>query len=202
MTKKCPKCNEEKLKSEFYTNRASYDGLGSYCKKCQNEAFKQRYRKNPKKYIEAQKLRMEDSTRAKAYKQWKDSYNKVYNKEWKAANRGKIREYERLQRTNNLNYKLAQNLRTRLRSALKGNYKKGSAIANLGCSVDELKQKLELKFQPGMTWKNYGEWHIDHIKPLASFDLTDEEQFKQACHYSNLQPLWGIDNLSKSDKLC
>jgi len=65
--------------------------------------------------------------------------------------------------------------------------------------VPELMAYLEALFTPGMTWDNRGlyGWHIDHIKPLASFDLTDREQFLQACHYTNLQPLWWQDNLKK-----
>jgi hypothetical protein len=60
-----------------------------------------------------------------------------------------------------------------------------------------LRARLEVKFQQGMSWDNYGQWHIDHIKPLAKFDLTDRTQFLAACHYTNLQPLWAEDNLSK-----
>ena len=69
--------------------------------------------------------------------------------------------------------------------------------------VAELRDYLESKFQPGMTWDNWttNGWHIDHIKPLASFDLTDREQFLRACHYTNLQPLWAIDNLKKGSKV-
>ncbi len=81
--------------------------------------------------------------------------------------------------------------------AIKTNAKIGSAVRDLGCSVSELMAHLEIKFQPGMTWENWGSWHIDHIKPLASFDLTNREQFLIACHYTNLQPLWASDNLAK-----
>jgi hypothetical protein len=70
----------------------------------------------------------------------------------------------------------------------------------LDCNFGELKMYLESKFLPGMTWDNYGEWHIDHIKPCAIFDLTDLEQRKQCFHYSNLQPLWAIDNIKKGAK--
>jgi hypothetical protein len=59
---------------------------------------------------------------------------------------------------------------------------------------------LERQFLPGMTWDNYGEWHVDHIRPVASFKLIDEEQNRAACHYTNLQPLWGADNRKKSAK--
>ena len=72
-------------------------------------------------------------------------------------------------------------------------------MSDLGCTIPELKQYLESKFQEGMTWENWGVhgWHIDHIIPLSSFDLTCREQFLKVCHYTNLQPLWAKDNLSK-----
>jgi hypothetical protein len=71
----------------------------------------------------------------------------------------------------------------------------------IGCSVEFLKQYLESKFKPGMSWDNYGYrgWHIDHIRPLSSFDLTNLDQQKIAFHYTNLQPLWAEENLAKSD---
>lgn len=79
----------------------------------------------------------------------------------------------------------------------------GSAVRDLGCTIPELKRYLEAKFRFGMTWENWSRagWHIDHIKPLASFDLTDRCQLLQACHYTNLQPLWASENLSKGDRV-
>ena len=73
----------------------------------------------------------------------------------------------------------------------------------MGCTISELKSYLESKFQPEMTWDNWAldGWHIDHIKPLVSFDLTDRNQLLESCHYTNLQPLWATDNLIKSDKI-
>lgn len=97
-------------------------------------------------------------------------------------------------------YKLAHNIRSRLRKALKGKSREKGIFTILGCSLDQLKIHLEYKFQPGMTWENYGEWHIDHIRPLSSFDLTDPSQLKLAGHFSNLQPLWAHENISKGDK--
>jgi hypothetical protein len=69
----------------------------------------------------------------------------------------------------------------------------------LGCTDEFLQKYLISKFSDGMTVENYGEWHIDHIKPCSSFDLTDPEQQKLCFHYTNLQPLWAEENLIKSD---
>lgn len=99
-----------------------------------------------------------------------------------------------------LNFRLRVILRNRLLQSIKVNQKTGSAVRDLGCSIDQFKSYLESKFQPGMNWDNLGEWQIDHIEPLSKFDLTDLNQFRKACHYSNLQPLWKQDNLKKSDK--
>jgi hypothetical protein len=101
--------------------------------------------------------------------------------------------------------RLARRLRCRIRDAFRRLHlgeKPGSSVRDLGCSIEFLKSYLESKFQPDMTWENWGlhGWHIDHIRPLSSFDLTDRAQFIQACHYTNLQPLWAEDNLSKGSK--
>ena len=87
--------------------------------------------------------------------------------------------------------------------------KVGSAVRDLGCTVEELIKKLEEKFHPNpetgeaMSWENHGlrGWHVDHVKPLASFDLSVRDQFLEAVHFTNLQPLWWKENLSKNDKL-
>ena len=75
-------------------------------------------------------------------------------------------------------------------------------ISNLiGCTGKELVAHLESQFEPGMSWDNRSEWHIDHIIPLSSFNLLDPIQFSKASHYSNLRPLWAKDNKAKSDLL-
>ena len=98
--------------------------------------------------------------------------------------------------------RLSMILRSRIAKAINRDPKSGSAVRDLGCTINELKAHLEAQFVQGMTWDNwaYDGWHIDHIKPLASFDLADREQFLQACHYTNLQPLWAEENLSKNAK--
>jgi hypothetical protein len=109
-----------------------------------------------------------------------------------------------------LNFRLSLVLRARLCSAVRSSQRKavlrkrkaGSAVRDLGCSVKELAAYLESKFLPGMTWSNWGTaWHIDHIRPLASFDLTVREDVLKACHYTNLQPLWAEENFRKNAKV-
>jgi len=157
-------------------------------------------------------------------KAWKDKNKEHVNKkslEWKSKNPHKVSKLKKIwydknkdkikkkyadihikKYNNDKNYKLKHVLRSRLNKAINNNYKTGSAVSDLGCTIEELRKHLEDQFQEGMTWDNYGlkGWHIDHIKPLASFNLEDEEELLKACHYSNLQPLWAKDNLSKGAK--
>lgn len=78
--------------------------------------------------------------------------------------------------------------------------KEGTVGELLGCPVVWLEAWLESLFKPGMSWENYGPvWHIDHIKPCAAFNLTDPEQQRICFHWTNLQPLFALDNLRKSD---
>lgn len=108
---------------------------------------------------------------------------------------------------NNPQYRLTRRLRDRLKHALKNDAKLGSAVGDLGCSVKDLKYYIEAKFYmrdngEEMTWGNWSAkgWHLDHIAPLSSFDLSDREQLLKACHYTNLQPLWAEDNYAKGVK--
>ncbi|MCI0559257.1 MAG: helix-turn-helix domain-containing protein [Nitrososphaera sp.] len=111
--------------------------------------------------------------------------------------RAKARTAQQKWDQNDIQFRLRENLRRRLHQAIRNQHKSGSTVKDLGCSISVMKQHLEDQFQPGMTWANYGQWHIDHIQPLASFNLEDRQQFLQANHYTNLQPLWAEDNWSK-----
>ena len=93
-------------------------------------------------------------------------------------------------------------LRTRLHKSLKGKVTNTQVIELVGCTIQELWNHLESLFTEGMTRYNHGRkgWHIDHIKPCSMFDLNDIEQQKECFHYTNLQPLWAKDNLSKGKK--
>jgi superfamily II helicase len=173
----CTKCGIEKFLSEFWNHKSGKFGKQCVCKECQRPSLREISRKN---YLE----------------------NKEYFEKYRQENREKINKYQRKRRKGNPNAKLSHNLRTRLNEVLRKRKKVGSAIKDLGCTVEELRRHLESQFQPGMSWDNHGihGWHIDHIKPLASFDLTKRDQFLEAVHYTNLQPLWATDNWSKSNK--
>lgn len=97
---------------------------------------------------------------------------------------------------------VARRCRDRLRFVLKAHsvLKENHSQDLCGCTWQDLVEHIEHQFKDGMTWSNYGDWHIDHIKPCASFDLTDEIQLQQCFHFSNLQPLWASENCSKGAK--
>jgi hypothetical protein len=89
-------------------------------------------------------------------------------------------------------------LRKRIWDAVRGRAGKSARTMELvGCSAPELIAHLEKQFSPGMSWENYGKWHVDHKKPCSAFDLTDPEQQRLCFNYTNLQPLWALDNIRK-----
>ena len=133
---------------------------------------------------------------------------KEYGKKYRfGKNRDKYlenkRKNSRQRYHNNIQNKLGELLRVRLYTALKvqGIKKNNSTMELIGCSKEELIQHLESQFKDGMCWQNWSlnGWHIDHIRPVSSFDLSDPAQVKECFHFSNLQPLWAIENLKKSD---
>jgi len=125
--------------------------------------------------------------------------NPSYHKEWRAANQKANSAYARKFYSNPGN-RAARNARYRLKRLLDG---RSVESIDVGCSRQELVRHIERQFQRGMTWDNYGfdGWHIDHIRPLASYDLTDPEQVRLASHFTNLMPLWAKDNFAKGSKL-
>lgn len=186
-TKICSKCKVEKLLYDFSKDKNRSDGYYVYCKECCNRTYQSKSSEIKEK-----------------------SRNYYYDN--KEKNQTKILERNRLWRKNNPSYttdrkktdpafKLIKNLRRRLNRFINFTYitKRSTTITLVGCSPKELKLFLENKFTDNMSWENYGEWHIDHIIPL-SLAKTEEDLYKLS-HYTNLQPLWAKDNLSKSNKL-
>jgi len=131
--------------------------------------------------------------------------HREYRQENREKTRERNREYQRQKWQSDFAYWLKKTVGRRMRDALscQSARKKGRTAALIGCSVPDLALHLESMFLPGMSWENYGYhgWHIDHIIPLAKFDLSDPTQQSAAFHYTNLQPLWAKDNLCKSDKV-
>jgi hypothetical protein len=127
----------------------------------------------------------------------KDRVRVYYNNN---KERYRVRQKERS--TSQPQYRIAHNLRTRIGAVLAGRSKGGSLNCLIGCNMDFLKGWFELYFTDGMSWDNYGRggWHIDHIKPCICFDLTKTEEQKKCFHYTNLQPMWETENISKNSK--
>lgn len=176
MNKVCKKCNNAKELSDFYQSDKYQGGYIHTCKSC---------------------FRKRNST----YKLQNKEKIKIGNNSWKSMNRNYVNSKQiEWRKTYSLseNQVLANLLRNRLNKAIRSN-RPGSAVRDLGRSIEEFKNYLESKFTPEMSWSNRGlkGWHIDHIIPLSAFDLTNPEELKKACHYTNLQPLWWNDNLSK-----
>ena len=163
-------------------------------------AKKEYYNQKSKEYYEAHKEELRAKKRK--YHEENKEKEKEYREKTKEQRKEYIREYMRDKANNNISFKVVKNLRVRLNAVIKNGNKSKSTLDLIGCSVEDLMKHLESKFQEGMSWDNYGRkgWHIDHIRPCASFDLLNEEEQKICFNYSNLQPLWAIDNLRKSDK--
>jgi hypothetical protein len=194
--KKCTQCKETKTINNFRINTNYADGFTTECIQCKSVKRKKYYQKNKNKeklyqktYFERNKEKCLEINRN--YR--KNNPEKVKN--WKKSYRKKIQKNPFLKINHNMGCSLRQSLLSK---------KNGRHWEQLvGYTVEDLIYHLESKFQKGMTWENYGKWHVDHIKPQSSFSFSDEteEQFKKCWSLSNLQPLWAIDNLKKFNKL-
>lgn len=156
-------------------------------------------------WVKANPLKQKDIMR-KWYVKNKEKVDQK-SKEWADANPEKMREYSRknaAKKREDPKHRLECSIRSGVMKGLKRGAKAGRKTFNiLGYTPQELKEHLERLFLPGMTWENYGEWHIDHIIPLAAhnYETPDDIDFKKAWALSNLQPLWATDNMKKRDKL-
>lgn len=142
------------------------------------------------------------------HKRWRDANSehvRSYYSDYRAKNREHILSQKRKYRKerNDPNRLISNALRKRILDAIAGNAKAAPTRDLLGCSIDEFKSYMESLFTEGMSWGNRGKngWHIDHIIPCSAFDLSDPEQQRKCFHYTNLQPLWARENLSKNNFL-
>lgn len=174
----CSKCKEEKNICDFNTrkNRKGVVTLRGYCKNCHSKISYKFNVLNPEKH-------------------------KEYRIKWYTKNSKKLIQKNKERRNSDLLYSLKINVRTRLKLALKHNFKKGKTVELLGISILQFKEYLESKFTHGMSWDTYGPtgWHIDHIVPL--FSAKNQDDFIKLCHYTNLQPLWSSENFKKGKNI-
>jgi len=188
--------NKKYQQSEKGRKRNQSDQRISYMKEYGIKNKKKKYLYDKKNKQRANYLRREryktpegkiktDATNKKHVKKYRKRYTEQYLQK----------------RKTNPEFKVLTILRSRIVDVLSGHSKTDSTIKILGCTINHFWDHLQSKFKPGMTKHNHGAWHIDHIIPCASFDLSDPEQQKICFHYTNLQPLWALDNLKKGKKL-
>lgn len=203
--KQCTKCKDNKELSEFPRSKRYKSGYNSQCKLCVNahnktyrdenielinQSRREHYQKN------APKMREEKKKYYASHKSYKAKYDIVYRK----ANSLAIKEYKRaweLLHKDDPIFKIKRNLRRRVHHALEGNCKSDKTFELIGCSPQFFKDYISDLFQKDMSWDNYGEWHIDHIKPCFTFNLSNPEEQRKCFHYSNQRPLWKLDNLRR-----
>jgi hypothetical protein len=215
MEKLCNKCGLTKTaEKDFYSNKSKKTGFSDWCKECDkaravisHNKHKDKRNEKSRKYHAAHSEQVKASSR-----KWKSKnlercreYNAEY---WKTYNKTeKSRKYKRTWAKNkadtDLNFKLIKTCRSRTYKAMKGLRSAASVTNSFGC--DNLAAYIRTTYLPGMTDDNYGnkegQWSVDHIVPISSFDLKDPEQFAKANHHTNLRALWHIDNLIKGAKI-
>ena len=201
--KVCGKCSNLKPREKFSFIKAKgiYEAT---CRDCRNLARKE-YRKTQHYKTKEKEYRIKNKDKyfdlRKSWREKNPDKNKKTNNKW-----------QNFKRVNDPNFKIRSNFSRRVNNALSAYVKNGKFLQKkrteqlLGCTVNKYKEYLESKFYPNstsgkpMTWDNYGlhGWHIDHIKPCASFDLTNEKEQLECFNYKNTQPMWAEENLSKS----
>ena len=206
----CSKCKVQKDKSDFYKSKSSNDGLYNVCKICDKQRCLEYYKsnseciiKNKKKYTEENlesikeyqtQYRIENKDKLKLNRE----LNKVYFKNWWSENKEKSSLYGKRYRVKYPHVKACRNV---LRSCINrmGLTKEPSTFELLKYTPENFKNHIESLFIDGMSWENYGKWHIDHIIPISKFDKNTP--LSTINSLDNLQPLWALDNLSKSNKI-
>jgi hypothetical protein len=162
----------------------------AYCRSCKNEIDNKSYHKNNskrKKYIKEYKEKNPEYTKKQKQK----------SKQWLAKHPDYMNNWMKNKYKTDPNHKIKVVLQASLSTHLHS--KKENTIWYLGCTIEEFKKHLESQFIEGMNWENHGQfgWHIDHIKPINTFDLTDDKQLIECWHYTNLRPLWWEENLGR-----
>lgn len=193
--KRCAPCKKSHLKEYHKRYGAEYRKNN---KEKENQRSREYYKQNKKSCLEYHK-----TWRLKNYIK-KERKKKIFTDEEIKERKEKKKEYARIYYRNyykkNISQKIALRFKQRLWRLLKGKKVKFKIEELIGCTKEYLVKYLENKFEKGMTWNNHGEWHIDHIKSCISFNLEDDNELKKCFNYTNLRPLWAIDNLKRAKK--
>jgi len=196
--RQCKKCGNVKLLDQYRIQKSNRDGYSLVCRTCNNKASK-KLENEKKKYasIVFQQERLNGLNRKQFSS--KDAYTEYKNDIRKKAVEEFTKKRERKDVKKTMQWRRATSLRTQLRSLIRNLNPSKRIIDIVGCDHMSLKQHIESKFKQNMNWDNYGKhgWHIDHILPCRSFDLTLESEIRKCFHFSNLQPLWASENWSK-----
>lgn len=201
----CKECKVLKPSDEFYKCKTVKSGLEPKCKKCRcasrdKEKIKElgkKYRENNKEKVKETNRNYRENNKEKIREYGREYSIKYYHDNKKQINSKALSRYH-----TDIKHKIKHNLRGRINSAVKKTKKSNTTMNLIGCTIDELKNHLEAKFDDKMTWDNYGSyWEIDHILPCASFNLLDPEEQKLCFHYTNLQPLEAGENRRKNAKI-
>ena len=199
--------NKEKIKA--YSNAHYEKNIEKITKqhKKYREENKDKIIEIGKKYRENNKEKCKEYCRKYENKESTKKYRKEYRRrpEVREASRKKEKEYDRKRRSNPL-FRFNMNISRAIRLVLRKNNlsKNGRHWEHLvGYTCQDLRKHLEKLFKPGMSWDNYGKWHLDHVIPLSFFKFNSEEdvEFKMCWRLENLQPLWAEENMSKGDRI-
>jgi len=216
--KTCTRCGTEKIIDDFERTKNGKDGHYNVCRQCRYKvllvwkennrdvvrSYGRKWAANNKKdlSLETKEERERRLEKHRAYNAvYRDSHRKELNERKKTQDfKDKNNEYVRAKTKTDSLFRFKE----RIRGSVKGAFDRTFLVKGkrtfqiLGAEIDVARKHIENLFSEGMTWDNMGEWHIDHKIPLAA--ANNEDEVIKLCHYTNLQPLWAKDNLSKGDK--
>jgi hypothetical protein len=219
--KSCCNCKKVLSLTDFSKSKSRKDGLNPECRLCvsarnnrkraERTKSHQKWRLANKEHVNSaqHEYRKKDEVKSKralyqsAYSKLNAEAINAQKRAWRLTvlddQRLKRSVYVKTRESSDVMFKITRRLRSRFGKLLTGKVKNSSAVHDLGCSVEALRDHLEALFDHGMTWANYGQWHLDHVVPLAS--ASTDIELKALCAFTNLQPLWANENLKKGAKV-
>jgi len=224
--KKCSKCEVEKESIDFYKKKTMKDGLRSECKECSklyqeenrekiilqkrkynednrdiiNDKSRKRYESNKEEVKEKARIRYNNLKDDDNFMERTRTMSRDNWRRYRENNRDRINEKIRDRKNNDVLYKLSFTIRNSIYNSINrmGYSKKDKSRDILGCSFEYFMKYIEEQFLEGMSWENHGDWHLDHKTPISWAET--EEQVYELNKYTNFQPLWSFDNLSKGNR--